>query len=84
MKTTLILVLILVSLSQALPIKKDNTDDDGFIPATEIDHFHLLTFLQAVMSSNEIQWEVMRNWLKDKGILKLRQPKKKLKQIRLF
>ena len=84
MKTTLILVLILVSLSQALPTKKDNTDDDGFIPATEIDHFHLLTFLQAVMSSNEIQWEVMRNWLKDKGILKLRQPKKKLKQIRLF
>ena len=84
MKTTLILVLILVSLSQALPTKKDNTDDDGFIPATEIDHFHLLTFLQAVMSSNEIQWEVMRNWLKDKDILKLRQPKKKLKQIRLF
>ena len=83
MKTTLILVLILVSLSQALPIK-DNTDDDGFIPATEIDHFHLLTFLQAVMSSNKIQWEVMRNWLKEKGILKLRQPKKKLKQIRLF
>ena len=84
MKTTLILVLILVSLSQALPIKKDINDHDGFIPATEIDHFHLLTFLQAVMSSNEIQWEVMRNWLKEKGILKLRQPKKKLKQIRLF
>ena len=84
MKTTLILVLILVPLSQGLSIKKDNTDHDGFIPATEIDHFHLLTFLQAVMSSNEIQWEVMRNWLKEKGILKLRQPKKKLKQIRLF
>ena len=43
---------------QGLPIK-DNTDpddsDDGYTPATEVDNFHLLTFLRAVANSNENQ-----------------------------
>ena len=87
MKTSLILVLLLVSLSQALPVKlkidSDDADDD-FIEASEIGNFHMLPFLRAVMSSEELQWEVMRNWLMDKGILKLKKPKKKLRRIRLF
>ena len=86
MKTITILVLLLFSLSQALPIK-DKDPDDGFIEASDIGNFQLLPFLWAVKTSEELQWEVMRNWLMDRGILKLRKvrkPKKKLRKIRLF
>ena len=75
----------------ALEIKHNNPEADNdpeadhdFIEATLIVDLDLLSFLQAVMSSEEIQWEVMRNWLMDKGILKLRKPKKKLRKHRLF
>ena len=44
---------------QGLPIKDntdpDDSDDDGYTPATEVDNFHLLTFLRAVANSNENQ-----------------------------
>ena len=83
MKTIVLVGLLLVSLSQALPVKDSNDSDEGFIPATEIESFHLVPFLRAVITSNEIQWEVMRNWLINEGVLKIRQPKKKLKHIRL-
>ena len=83
MKTILLVGLLLVSLSQALPVKDDSDSDEGFIPATDIESFQLVPFLRAVMTSDEIQWEVMRNWLINEGVLKIRQPKKKLKHIRL-
>ena len=85
MKTIIILgVLLLASLSQALPFKDNIDSDEEYIPATDIESFHLLPFLRAVMTSDEIQREVMRNWLINKGILKRKQPKKKLQYIRLF
>ena len=95
MKTIIILGLLLVSLYQAvavfspadwaLEIKHNDPEaDNDFINATEIVNLDLLPFLRAVISSEEIQWEVMRNWLMDKGILKLRKPKKKLRKHRLF
>ena len=83
MKTIIFAVLLLVSLSQALPIKDNIDSDDEYIPATDIESFQMLPFLRAVMTSDEIQWEVMRNWLINKGILKIRKPKKKLKYIRI-
>ena len=85
MKTIIILgVLLLASLSQALPFKDNIDSDEEYIPATDIESFHLLPFLRAIMTSDEIQWAVMRNWLINKGILKRKQPKKKLQYIRLF
>ena len=86
----MLVVLLLVSLSQALPLKdnNDHDSDEGYTHlATDIESFHLLPFIRALMTSDEIQWEVMRNWLMDRGILKLRKvrkPKKKLRKIRLF
>ena len=82
MRTIIFGVLLLVSLSQAFPIKDTFDSDEEYIPATDFESFQLLPFLRAVMTSDEIQWEVMRNWLK--GILKRKQPKKKLQYIRLF
>ena len=95
MKTFIILGLLLVSLYQAMAVfspadwaleikHNDPEADNDFINATEIVNLDLLPFLRAVISSEEIQWEVMRNWLMDKGILKLRKPKKKLRKHRLF
>ena len=95
MKTIIILGLLLVSLYQAMAVfspadwaleikHNDPEADNDFINATEIVNLDLLPFLRAVISSEEIQWEVMRNWLMDKGILKLRKPKKKLRKLRLF
>ena len=95
MKTIIILGLLQVCLYQTLAIfspadwaleikHNDREADNDFINATEIVNLDLLPFLRAVMSSEEIQWEVMRNWLMDKGILKLRKPKKKLRKPRLF
>ena len=95
MKTFIILGLLLVSLYQAMAVfspadwaleikHNDPEADNDFINATEIVNLDLLPFLRAVISSEEIQWEVMRNWLMDKGILKLRKPKKKLRKLRLF
>ena len=95
MKTIIILGLLQVCLYQTLAVfspadwaselkHNDPEADNDFIEATEIVNFDLLPFLRAVMSSEEIQWEVMRNWLMDKGILKLRKPKKKLRKHRLF
>ena len=83
----MLVVLLLVSLSQALPLKdnNDNDSDEGYTHlATDIESFHLLPFIRALMTSDEIQWEVMRNWLINEGILKRKQPKKKLQYIRLF
>ena len=84
MKTIIILGLLQVCLYQtlaifspadwALEIKHNDPEaDNDFINATEIVNLDLLPFLRAVISSEEIQWEVMRNWLMDKGILKLTQ-----------
>ena len=95
MKTIIILGLLQVCLYQTLAVftpsdwaseikHKDPEADNDFINATEIVNLDILPFLRAVMSSEEIQWEVMRNWLMDKGILKLRKPKKKLRKLRLF
>ena len=95
MKTIIILGLLVVSLYQAMAVfspadwaleikHNDPEADNDFINATEIVNLDILPFLRAVMSSEEIQWEVMRNWLMDKGILKLRKPKKKLRKLRLF
>ena len=87
MKTIMLVVLLLVSLSQALPLKdnNDHDSDEGYTHlATDIESFHLLPFIRALMTSDEIQWEVMRNWLINEGILKRKQPKKKLQYIRLF
>ena len=83
----MLVVLLLVSLSQALPLKdnNDHDSDEGYTHlATDIESFHLLPFIRALMTSDEIQWEVMRNWLINEGILKRKQPKKKLQYIRLF
>ena len=83
----MLVVLLLVSLSQALPLKdnNDHDSDEGYTHlATDIESFHLLPFIRALMTSDEIQWEVMRNWLINEGILKRVQPKKKLQYIRLF
>lgn len=95
MKTFIILGLLLVSLYQAMAVfspadwaleikHNDPEADNEFIEATLIVDLDLLPFLQAVMSSEEIHWEVMRNWLMEEGILKLRKPKKKLRKHRLF
>ena len=84
MRTIIFGVLLLVSLSQAFPIKDTFDSDEEYIPATDFESFQLLPFLRAVMTSDEIQWEVMRNWLISKGILKRKQQKKKLKYIRIF
>ena len=84
MKTIIILGLLQVCLYQtlaifspadwALEIKHNDPEaDNDFINATEIVNLDLLPFLRAVISSEEIQWEVMRNWPMDKGILKLTQ-----------
>ena len=83
----MLVVLLLVSLSQALPLKdnNDNDSDEGYTHlATDIESFHLLPFIRALMTSDEIQWEVMRNWLINEGILKRVQPKKTLQYICLF
>ena len=84
MRTIIFGVLLLVSLSQAFLIKDTINSDEEYIPATDFESFQLLPFLRAVMTSDEIQWEVMRNWLISKGILKRKQQKKKLKYIRIF